>query len=67
MIFATDGAFSGTRYHGMQKLDQFNYYDRPIAGRYREILPANEDGSHKLPLNTLHIWPRGRFIFDCSS
>jgi kynurenine 3-monooxygenase len=63
VIFATDGAFSAARYHGMQKLDQFNYSQQYIADGYREILlPANEDGSHKLPLNTLHIWPRGRFM-----
>lgn len=63
IIFATDGAFSATRYAGMQKLDRFNYSQQYIADGYREILlPANEDGSHKLPINTLHIWPRGRFM-----
>jgi kynurenine 3-monooxygenase len=63
VIFATDGAFSAARYHGMQKLDQFNYSQQYIPDGYREILlPANEDGTHKLSLNTLHIWPRGRFM-----
>ncbi len=63
VIFATDGAFSAARYHGMQKLDQFNYSQQYIPDGYREILlPANEDGTHKLALNTLHIWPRGRFM-----
>jgi kynurenine 3-monooxygenase len=47
----------------MQKLDQFNYSQQYIPDGYREILlPANEDGTHKLSLNTLHIWPRGRFM-----
>ena len=63
MIFATDGAFSAARYSGMQKLDQFNYSQEYIADGYREILlPANADGSYKLDKNTLHIWPRGRFM-----
>lgn len=63
VIFATDGAFSAARYHGMQKLDQFNYSQQYIADGYREILlPANEDGTHKLPMHSLHIWPRGRFM-----
>lgn len=63
VIFATDGAFSAARYHGMQKLDQFNYSQQYIPDGYREILlPANEDGSYKLDKNTLHIWPRGRFM-----
>ncbi|MBK7692563.1 MAG: FAD-dependent monooxygenase [Bacteroidetes bacterium] len=63
VIFATDGAFSAARYHGMQKLDRFNYSQQYIPDGYREILlPANEDGTHKLSLNTLHIWPRGRFM-----
>lgn len=62
-VFATDGAFSAVRYQGMQKLDRFNYSQQYIADGYREILlPANADGSYKLDKNTLHIWPRGRFM-----
>lgn len=63
VVFATDGAFSAARYTSMQKLDRFTYSQTYIADGYREILlPANEDGSHKLEKNTLHIWPRGRFM-----
>lgn len=63
LVFATDGAFSATRYHGMQKLDRFNYSQNYIPDGYREILlPANADGSYKLDKETLHIWPRGRFM-----
>jgi kynurenine 3-monooxygenase len=63
LIFATDGAFSAARYTGMQKLDRFNYSQHYIEDGYREILlPANEDGTHKIATNTLHIWPRGRFM-----
>jgi kynurenine 3-monooxygenase len=47
----------------MQKLDRFNYSQNFIEDGYREILlPANPDGGYKLEKNTLHIWPRGRFM-----
>ncbi|MBK7761776.1 MAG: FAD-dependent monooxygenase [Bacteroidetes bacterium] len=63
VVFATDGAFSAARYLGMQKTDRFNYSQLYIADGYREILlPANEDGSYKLDKESLHIWPRGRFM-----
>lgn len=63
LLFATDGAFSSVRYHGFQKLDRFTYSQNYIEDGYREILlPANEDGTHKLEKNSLHIWPRGRFM-----
>lgn len=63
VVFATDGAFSAIRYNAMQKLDRFNYSQNYIEDGYREILlPANPDGSFKLDKNTLHIWPRGRFM-----
>lgn len=63
VVFATDGAFSAVRYNAMQKKDRFNYSQQYIEDGYREILlPANADGSHKLKTNTLHIWPRGRFM-----
>lgn len=63
VFFATDGAFSAARYNGMQKLDRFNYSQNYIPDGYREILlPANSDGSFKLANETLHIWPRGRFM-----
>ncbi len=62
-IFAADGAFSSVRYQAMQKLDRFQYSQNYIEDGYREILlPANSDGSYKLEKNTLHIWPRGRFM-----
>ena len=63
LVFATDGAFSAVRYNAMQKVDRFNFSQQYIADGYREILlPANEDGTHKLKKNALHIWPRGRFM-----
>lgn len=63
LIFAADGAFSAARYTTMQKLDRFDFSQKYIADGYREILlPANEDGSPKLATETLHIWPRERFM-----
>ena len=63
VIFATDGAFSAVRYASMQKMDRFSYSQNYIPDGYREILlPANADGTPKLAINTLHIWPRGRFM-----
>jgi kynurenine 3-monooxygenase len=63
LVFGTDGAFSAVRYRALQKLDRFQYSQNYIEDGYREILlPANEDGSYKLEKNSLHIWPRGRFM-----
>ena len=63
VVFAADGAFSAIRYKALQKIQGFNYSQKFIEDGYREILlPANEDGSAKLDVNRLHIWPRGRFM-----
>jgi len=63
IVFGTDGAFSAIRTKAMQKSDRFNYSQKYIEDGYREILlPANADGSYKLDVNTLHIWPRGRYM-----
>ncbi len=63
IVFAADGAFSAVRYNAMQKLDRFNFSQMYIDDGYREILlPANDDNTYKLEKNTLHIWPRGRFM-----
>lgn len=63
LVFGADGAFSAVRYNSMQKLDRFNYSQNFISDGYREILlPANPDGSYRMDINALHIWPRGRFM-----
>lgn len=63
LVFGTDGAFSAIRYNAFQKMDRFQYHQQYIEDGYLEILlPANSDGSYKLDKNTLHIWPRGRFM-----
>jgi kynurenine 3-monooxygenase len=63
LIFAADGAYSAARYKGLQRTDRFDYSQQYIPDGYKEILlPANPDGSYKLEKETLHIWPRGRFM-----
>jgi kynurenine 3-monooxygenase len=61
-VFATDGAFSAIRMR-MQKNTLFDYSQKYLDHGYKElVIPANEDGSHKLDKNCLHIWPRGEFM-----
>lgn len=63
VVFAADGAFSSVRTESMQRSDRFDYSQKYIKDGYREILlPSNSDGSYKLPKNTLHIWPRGKYM-----
>ncbi len=62
LLFGTDGAFSAVR-KSMMKTERFNYSQEFIEHGYKELsIPANEDGSHKLDKNALHIWPRGQFM-----
>lgn len=62
LLFGADGAYSAVRQKMMQK-DRFNYSIEYIEHGYKElVIPANEDGSHKLDKNSLHIWPRREFM-----
>jgi kynurenine 3-monooxygenase len=62
LTFGSDGAFSRIR-HRMQRQSMFNYSQEFLEIGYKELhIPANEDGTHKLDKNSLHIWPRGRFM-----
>ncbi|NER12383.1 NAD(P)-binding protein [Leptobacterium flavescens] len=62
MIFGADGAFSRVR-HRMQRRSRFDYSQKFLDTGYKELtIPPNTDGSHKLEKNSLHIWPRGRFM-----
>lgn len=62
LIFGTDGAFSAIR-SSMQRLPRFNYSQHYIEHGYKELsIPANEDGTHRMHTNALHIWPRGQFM-----
>jgi kynurenine 3-monooxygenase len=61
-IIATDGAFSAVR-NRLMRTNRFNYCQSYLEHGYKEILlPANEDGTHKLEKNALHIWPRGSYM-----
>ncbi|MDX1653172.1 MAG: NAD(P)/FAD-dependent oxidoreductase [Brumimicrobium sp.] len=61
-IFGTDGAFSAVRYR-LQKTPMFNYSQEYLSHGYKElVIPPNEDGSHRIDKNCLHIWPRGKFM-----
>ncbi len=62
LIFGTDGAFSAVR-SSMQRLPRFNYSQHYIEHGYKELsIPANDDGTHRMHTNALHIWPRGQFM-----
>ena len=42
---------------------KINYSQEFLRHGYKElIIPANEDGSHKMDKHALHIWPRGEFM-----
>ncbi len=62
IIFGCDGAFSRVR-HKMQRRSRFDYSQKFLDTGYKELsIPANLDGTHKLDKNSLHIWPRGKFM-----
>jgi kynurenine 3-monooxygenase len=62
IVFGADGAFSRIR-HRMQRQSMFNYSQEFLNLGYKELnIPANEDGTHKLDKNSLHIWPRNEFM-----
>lgn len=62
VLFGTDGAFSSVR-SAMQKTDRFDYSQHYIRHGYKELtIPPNEDGSHRMEREALHIWPRGNFM-----
>ena len=61
-IFGTDGAFSAVRSR-LQKTPMFNYSQEYLSHGYKElVIPPNEDGTHRIDKNCLHIWPRGKFM-----
>jgi kynurenine 3-monooxygenase len=62
MVFGADGAFSRIR-HRMQRQSMYNYSQEFLDTGYKELnIPANPDGSYKLDKNSLHIWPRGKYM-----
>lgn len=62
LIFATDGAFSAVRY-ALQRTDRFDYRQTYLEHGYKELtIPPLPDGTHRMPPEALHIWPRGNFM-----
>ena len=62
LLVGTDGAYSEVR-DAMQKTPWFNYSQYYIDYAYKELsIPPNADGTHRLEVNALHIWPRKDFM-----
>lgn len=62
LLFGADGAFSALR-HSMQFLDHYNFEQHYIEHGYKELMiPADENGNHRMFKNALHIWPRKSFM-----
>ncbi|WP_291725846.1 FAD-dependent oxidoreductase [Bernardetia sp.] len=62
IVIGADGAFSAVRGE-LQKMPLFNYTQHYLPHGYKELtIPPNEDGSHKLAPDALHIWPRRSFM-----
>ena len=62
LLIGADGTFSAVR-SKMTRRNRQQYSQHFIEHGYKELLiPANEDGTHKLEKNALHIWPRGNFM-----
>jgi kynurenine 3-monooxygenase len=64
LVFGADGVFSKVR-RLMQELpkERMSYSLNYMQQSYMELsIAANEDGSHKLEKNALHIWPRKNFM-----
>jgi len=64
LVFGADGAFSKVRRLAQELPRQrISYSLEYMPQSYIELsIPANEDGSHKLEKNALHIWPRKDFM-----
>jgi kynurenine 3-monooxygenase len=60
--FGADGAHSKVR-RLAHNLPRFSYSQNYMPQCYIELnIPANDDGSHQLEKNALHIWPRKDFM-----
>lgn len=61
-LIGADGAFSAVR-TPMIFGNRFNYDQNYTPHGYKELhMFANDDGSHKMDVETLHIWPREDFM-----
>ncbi|PLX24187.1 MAG: kynurenine 3-monooxygenase [Ignavibacteria bacterium] len=61
-IIGTDGAGSAIR-TAMQRLGHFDVTQEFLEHGYKELsIPPADDGSHRIDVNALHIWPRRSFM-----
>jgi kynurenine 3-monooxygenase len=61
-LFGADGANSRVR-RLAHNLPRFSYSQTYMPQSYIELnIPANPDGTHRLEMNALHIWPRKDFM-----
>lgn len=61
-LFGADGAHSKVR-RLAHDTPRFSYSQSYMPQCYIELnIPPNEDGSHQLEKNALHIWPRKQFM-----
>ena len=62
ILIGSDGSASAIR-NSMLSLPRFDFSQSYQPYGYKElIIPANEDGTHQLEKNALHIWPRNLFM-----
>lgn len=62
LLIGCDGAFSAVRRQLMTKTG-FDYSQTYIEHGYMELcIPPTLDGEFAMPVNYLHIWPRGKFM-----
>ena len=62
LVFGADGANSKVR-RIAHDFPRFSYSQSYMDQCYMELtIPANEDGTHQLEVEALHIWPRGDFM-----
>ena len=62
-IFGADGAGSVVRKKMNQYFDGLNVIEQFIDYGYKELtIPANDNGTHKITNDALHIWPRKDYM-----
>ena len=62
-VVGADGAFSRARQE-MQRGERADYHQEHLEWGYKELpLTANPDGSSKIELEALHVWPRLHGLF----
>ncbi len=61
-LIGSDGAGSPVR-HALASQTNSHFTSEFLDHSYKELcIPAASDGSHQLPKDALHIWPRGGFM-----